>query len=158
MLGSYSISVTSFNHLVVKSLRSTLSLNVSPPRASFNMVKKWYSLRAKSGLYSKEDKTSQSNSFRTPRYLSSMEVSITVEETHSFCQYSPYFVLYGMPQFLRVSQRACSLIVVSQIIKSTSIIPFLSQKMDAMIFQSERIDQNLLALGECVWRHCIDFL
>jgi len=67
------------------------------------------------------------------------------------------------PNFLKISQYACALLVVPRDIKSTRMIPFPSQKTDAMIFRSEKVVRNFLVQGKlrmaplhrlsfCFWR------
>ena len=81
---------------------------------------------------------------------------VVVEHAHATWQHSALSFWMARRCRVKVSQYSAALIVVPGGMKSTSRMPFVSQKTDAMIIFTEFEILNFLVLGECVWRHCSD--
>ena len=135
---------------------SSLS-NFFPARCFFRWRNKWKLLGVKSGLYGRWSNISHLNFSRSTVVTCAKWGHVLSWSRHTSRDNIPH-LLFWMAHWSRVkvSQYAAALIVALGGVKSTRRMPFLSQKMDTMIFFTEIEILNFFVLGECIWRHCSD--
>ena len=146
------------NHVMTSSCTSSSSsLNFLPARCFFRWRNKWKSLGVRSGLYSGWSNIPHLN-FSRSAVVTCAKWGHALSRSRHTPRYNIPLLLFWMARRSRVkvSQYAAALIVVPGGMKSTRRMPFLSQKMDTMIFLIEIEVFNFLILGECIWCHCSD--
>jgi len=123
---------------MTSSCTSSLSSNVFSARCFFRWRNKWKSLGAWSGLYGRWANTSHLNFSRNAVVMCAEWGRALSWSRHMPCYNIPLLLFWmACRSRVKVSQYAAALIVAPGGMKSTRRIPFLSQKMDAMIFFTE---------------------
>jgi len=122
-------------NVMTSSCTSSASSNFFPARCFFRWRNKWKSLGARSGLYGKWSNISHLNFSRSAVVTCTEWGHALLWSRHTSHDNIP-LLLFWMARRIRanVSQYAAALTVVPGGMKSTRRMPFLSQKMDALIF------------------------